>query len=97
MSEDKLKKFLEGLKLFFKGATDFNRKSRAILQKEASEEMDNFMLICFAEILGLPIPTSYYTLELLPYLAEDMERWQRRMMDRKSIWGEKWGDYDLDA
>ena len=97
MDKDTIKEFFENLKLFFQGATDFNRKSKAILEKEARDEMDNFILLCFADTLGLPLPTSYYALELLPYIAEDLENWQRRMMDRKSIWGEKWGDYDLDA
>jgi hypothetical protein len=97
LAKYKLKDFLRDLKLFFQGATDFNRKSKAILEKEARDEMDNFILLCFADTLGLPFPTSYYALELLPYIAEDLESWQRRMMDRKSLWGEKWGDYDLDA
>lgn len=97
MDKAKFKEILENFKLFFQGASDFNRKSRAILEKEAHDEMDNFILLCFADMLGLPIPTTYYTLEILPYIAEDLEHWQRRMMDRKSIWGEKWGDYDLDA
>jgi len=89
--------FFQFMKEFFGAATDFHRKSRSMLDKEAMDQMDNFMLICFADNLGIPIPTSYYTLELLPYLAEDLEKWQRRMMRRKSIWQEKWGDWDLDA
>ena len=97
MSNYKIKDFLGDFKLFFQGASDFNRKSKAILEKEARDEMDNFILLCFADTLGLPFPTSYYALELLPYIAEDLENWQRRMMDRKSIWAEKWSDYDLDA
>lgn len=97
MSEDKLKLIIENFKLFFQGATDFNRKSRAILDKEARDEMDNFILLCFADTLGLPIPTTYYALEFLPYIAEDLESWQKRIMDRKSIWQEKWGDWDVDA
>ena len=97
MGKEKIKEFLGDLKLFFQGATDFNRKSKAILEKEARDEMDNFILLCYADTLGLPFPTSYYSLELLPYIAQDLESWQRRMMDRKSIWGEKWGDFDLDA
>ena len=97
MREEKIAVFLKNLKLFFQGASDFNRKSRAILEKEAHDEMDNFILLCFADTLGLPLPTSYFALELLPYISEDLEGWQRRMMDRKSIWEEKWSDYDLDA
>lgn len=83
--------------LFFKGATDFDRKSKAMLEKEASYEMDYFMLLCFADVLGLPLPTNYYTLELLPYLAEDMDQWLGRMVARKSMWEEKGSDYDFDV
>lgn len=97
MDKEKFKEILENFKLFFQGALDFNRKSKSILEKEAHNEMDNFILLCFADMLGLPIPTTYYTLEILPYIADDLEDWQRRMMDRKSIWGERWGDFDLDA
>lgn len=91
-----MNKIMENIKLFFKGATDYKGKSTAMLEKEANDEMDNFILICFADNLGIPLPISYYTLELLPYLAEDIERWSGRMMDRKNIWMEKWGDYDMD-
>lgn len=97
MEKGKFKEFIENFKLFFKGATDFNRKSSSMMKKEANDEMDNFILLCFADYMGLPIPTSYYSLELLPYIADDLENWEKRMLDRKSIWGEKWGDYELDA
>ncbi|QGU95866.1 hypothetical protein GOM49_12860 [Clostridium bovifaecis] len=40
---------------------------------------------------------TYNTLEILPYIAQDLEGWQRRMLDRKSVWQERWGDFDLDA
>lgn len=97
MIKDKIINFLAGVKLFFKGATDFKSKSTAIIRKEAMDAMDNFMLICFAEELGIPLSISYYTLELLPYLAKDLEKWEIRMMERKSIWEEKWVDYDFDS
>ncbi|WP_461207568.1 hypothetical protein [Clostridium sp. DL1XJH146] len=99
MSEEKygVKEFARDLGLFFKGATDYNRKSSAMLEKEAHTIMDNFILLCNADLLGLPIPTTYYTLEILPYIADDLEHWQKRMMDRKEIWMEKFGDFDLDA
>ncbi|MFA9399305.1 MAG: hypothetical protein ACERKV_13705 [Clostridiaceae bacterium] len=92
-----IKDFFRDFKMFFEGASDFNRKSSSILKKEAHNEMDNFILLCFGDQLGIPLPTSYYALEILPYIADDLEGWSRRMMDRKSIWGERWGDFDLDA
>ena len=83
----------ESLKAFFKAAFDFKENSRQSIKKEAYDEMDNFMLLCFGDLLGIPVPTSYYTLELLPYLAEDLEGWERRIMARESIYGDRWGDF----
>lgn len=92
-----VKQFIKDIGLFFKGATDFDRKSKGMLEKEASYEMDYFMLLCYADLLGLPLPLNYYTLEILPYLAEDMDNWLGRMVDRKSMWEEKGSDYDFDV
>ncbi|WP_026895489.1 hypothetical protein [Clostridiisalibacter paucivorans] len=93
---DRIKEIVENFKMFFQGATDLKRKSKGMIENEIDDEIDNFMLICFADNLGIPISISYYTLEILPYLAEDMERWSKKMSDRKSIWEDKFGDYDMD-
>lgn len=90
-----ISEFIEGLKLFFKGMFDFKDKSNRFIKKEASEAQDNFLLLCFGDLLGLPMPTSYYAIELLPYLAEDIQSWERRMIRRSEIWQEKWADYDI--
>jgi len=39
------------------------------------------------------IPTAYYTLEILPYIAEDLEGWERRVLNRKSVVNDRWGDF----
>ena len=44
-----------------------------------SREEDLFMMICFSELLGLPNPVSYYTLELYPHLSERFHLWHQRM------------------
>lgn len=88
---------LNNIKLFWQGATDYNRKSKALLVKESHNEMDEFILLCFGDMLGIPLPTTYYSLELLPLLADDLEGWQFRMSSRQNIWHEKWGDYGFDA
>lgn len=93
MEIKKSTKIIEDLKLFFTAAFDFKEKSMYAVKKEAMDEMDNFMLLCYGDILGIPLPTTYYTLELLPYLAEDLEGWERRIMARKSIYGDRWGDF----
>lgn len=97
LDTSKIKEFLENVKLFLGAATDFERKSRSVIFKEAHNEMDEFILLCFGDILGIPIPTTYYSLELLPLIAEDLDGWQNRMINRLYVWEEKWSDYGFDA
>jgi hypothetical protein len=87
------KSFWENFKLLLSGTFDLKNRSTNRIQKEAMDELDNFMLLCYGDLLGIPLPTTYYTLELLPYLAEDLEGWERRIMARKSIYGDRWGDF----
>ncbi|NLB84363.1 MAG: hypothetical protein GX791_09000, partial [Synergistaceae bacterium] len=48
------------------------------------------------DFLGIPNPISYYMLELLPYMADDLVPWERRMQNRKFIIAEKAAQYDFD-
>lgn len=79
---------------FVKAAFDMKDKSVGFLRKEAYDAQDNFMLLCFGDLLGLPIPTSYYSIELLPYLVGDLEGWEKRMIQRQRIWQEKWAQFE---
>ena len=88
MLKGRLLAIMENVRLFWQGATDYNRKSKALLIKESHNEMDEFILLCFGDLLGIPLPTGYYTLELLPLLADDLEGWQFRMASRQNIWQE---------
>lgn len=55
------------------------------IEKEAEDIEDLFLLATFADVLGVPSPASYYTVELLPYLGEELYQWERRMWDRDSV------------
>lgn len=55
------------------------------IEDEAMDTEDAFYFACFADAFGIPSPVSYYTAELLPYLADDFEAWERRMWDRQSV------------
>ncbi len=94
MDREKLKEIKENIKLFLQGAFDMKDRSTALIRKEALDELDNFMLLCFGDLLGFPLPTSYYTLEILPYIAEDLDGWERRLLNRKSVVSSRWGDFD---
>jgi hypothetical protein len=52
---------------------------RQTAYKSYAKEDDLFMLLCFSELLGLPHPVSYYTLELYPYYADRFHQWHQRM------------------
>ncbi|MDK2784956.1 MAG: hypothetical protein PWQ41_361 [Bacillota bacterium] len=87
-------KFWETVRGVFQGSFDFGERAVAVLRKEAFEENDTFLLLCFADLIGIPVPTSYYSIELLPYLAEELEGWEKRILERRSVVAEKFGKHD---
>lgn len=94
--DTKVMNFIENFRLFFEGALDMKNRATSHIEAEASETMDQFILLSFADLLGLDLPTNYYALELLPYLAEDIEKWQLRMLDKKSVWEERGATLNVD-
>lgn len=59
---------------------------RGALARARREEEDVFMLLVFSEMMGVPNPASYYTLELLPLVYERFHEWHVRMgMDRSPL------------
>jgi hypothetical protein len=63
------------------------------IEKEAEDVEDEFFFACFADAFGIPSPVSYYTVELLPYLTDEFEQWERRMWDRESLLERKGQQY----
>lgn len=63
------------------------------IEKEAEDVEDEFLFACFADAFGIPSPVSYYTVELLPYMAEEFEQFERRMWDRESLLERKGQQY----
>lgn len=43
------------------------------------DEDDLFMMMVFAETLGVPNPAAFYTLELLPVVYDRFHEWHHRM------------------
>jgi hypothetical protein len=88
---------LESLKEWVSGMLfgSFVEIGTQAIRKEAFDINDNLMLLLFGDFLGIPNPISYYTLELLPYVAEELVPWERRMQNRKTIVAEKAGQYDF--
>lgn len=65
--------FQRGMEEFYAGPY------RQTLARERRDEDDLFTLIVLGEALGVPDPAAYYSVELLPMLAEDFHAWHRRM------------------
>jgi hypothetical protein len=57
---------------------------KAEIKRELRDENDLFLLMCFSELLGIPNPVSFYTLELYPYILEEFHEWHLRMGMEKS-------------
>lgn len=61
---------------------------RAAIARARRAEEDLFMLLVFAEVMGVPNPVSYYTLELLPVMYDRFHEWHLRMgMDHSPLEG----------
>ena len=88
--------FFKNIKMFFEGAFDMKRKSVHHIEEEARESMDQFMMLCFSDLLGIDLPTTYYALELLPYLGGDLEDWVKRMDSKQSVWESRGAALDMD-
>ena len=52
---------------------------RRTFARAQRDEDDLFMMIVLAEMLGVPNPVSYYTVELLPVMYDRFHEWHRRM------------------
>ena len=55
----------------------------AITRKEAFDANDNFFLLLYGDRWASQT-LSYYALELLPYLAPEIEGWERRIPKQAS-------------
>ncbi|MED3646360.1 cory-CC-star protein [Halalkalibacterium halodurans] len=61
---------------------------RAEIHRELQDEDDLFLLLVYSEMLGVPNPAFYYTLELYPYIIETFHEWHLRMgMDKSPLQG----------
>jgi len=52
---------------------------RAEIHREYLRQRDLFLLLGFSDLLGVPNPIAFYTLELYPELIEQFHEWHVRM------------------
>ena len=83
---DRIERFRRTLRVWARGLYHgmITHPAYEKIEKEAEDIEDAFMLACFPDAFGIPSPVSYYTAELLPYLEDTFEAWERRLWDRDS-------------
>lgn len=52
---------------------------RSLIHREYLEQRDLFLLLGFSDLIGVPNPVGFYTLELYPELIEQFHEWHKRM------------------
>ncbi|WP_372635938.1 cory-CC-star protein [Alcanivorax jadensis] len=68
------------------GAQYYNAPYRAAIARAKRDEEDLFMLLVFAEMMGVPNPAAWSTLELQPLLMDRFHEWHTRMgMERSPL------------
>lgn len=82
---------LDALKSNLKTAAEllselYHAPYRGTIARAKRDEDDLFMLFVFSEMMGIPNPVTFYTLELQPILLEKFHDWHQRMgMERSPI------------
>ncbi len=61
-----------------------NMPHRQEIARELRDQDDLFLLLLYSEMIGIPNPVYYYTLELYPYMMERFHDWHLRMGMEKS-------------
>jgi hypothetical protein len=86
---DRWKKLRKGLKQAGALMREFYiAPHRGVVARAKRDEDDLFMLLVFSEMMGVPNPASFYTLELQPVLMERFHDWHTRMgMERSPLDG----------
>ncbi len=52
---------------------------RSAIHRRYREQHDLFLLLAASELLGVPSPVSFYTLELLPEVIDGFHEWHLRL------------------
>ncbi|HEX6595100.1 MAG TPA: cory-CC-star protein [Bacillota bacterium] len=73
---------LKNLILFYEEV--LHMPHRQEIARELRAEDDLFLLLLYSELIGIPNPVYYYTLELYPYMIEQFHEWHLRMGMEKS-------------
>lgn len=85
MLKELFKKGLTYIKRFFELYEEmYVSKFRGTIYREYMTQQDLFMILCFSDLLGIPNPVYFYTLELYPEFYKYFHEWHIRMGMEKS-------------
>ncbi len=78
-----LNSFLNFIKLFLKGSLVDSSTDK--IEFVARFTDDDLLTLIFSQYIGIPNPMYYYMVELLPFVSSDLNGWQKRISNRKTI------------
>ncbi len=88
---ERLRRFRKMLGEVFYGATGYEFERQA---QHVRADLENlFVFMVMGDIIGVPIMPPYYSLRLVPYLAEFVPIWRRRVLRERSPFESE--DYDM--
>ena len=82
---------MESLKPFFYGMTGYEFARYALETRRELEAI--FIIVTLGDLIGVPVMPPVYSLRLLPYVAPEIEKWNRQMARRKEFWERE--EFDL--
>ena len=68
---------LQGAREIYEGV--YVAPYRSAIHREFLHQRDLFLVLGISDMLGVPSPVSFYTLELLPDLIDGFHDWHRRL------------------
>lgn len=83
--EEEVRNVLDKIKMLIEYYEEvLNMPHRQEIARELRDQDDLFLLLLYSEMIGIPNPVYYYTLELYPYMIERFHDWHLRMGMEKS-------------
>ncbi len=73
----RIRRALRAAKEIYEGI--FLAPYRSAIYREQLRQRDLFFVIGFSDLLGVPNPVTFYTLELYPELIEQFHEWHLRL------------------
>jgi hypothetical protein len=81
-----IKEFLQKMRKIIDDINkQFLSQNYLLIAKQYENVTETVILGAF---IGIPVTSTYYTLQLIPYFVNDLEAWKKRQMMEKDIFEE---------